>query len=139
CVEAYASAAWTAKRAAQAIQNGEKSSLKNILDQKADISCKDVFDHAARGDKLAERIINETAHALALLCVNMLHVTEPQQFVFAGGMIAAGDILLKKIKHYFDREIWALKKESVEICFAQLGEDAGIIGAAALARQLDNN
>ena len=39
------------------------------------------------------------------------------------------------IKYYFDEQIWTLKKESVEICFATLGEDAGIIGAAALARE----
>ena len=64
----------------------------------------------------------------------MLHITEPQKIVFAGGMIAAGDILLNRIRHYFNKYIWNLKSESIEICFATLGEDAGIIGAAALAR-----
>ena len=49
-------------------------------------------------------------------------------------MIAAGDILLDRIKYYFDQLIWNIKKENVEICFATLGEDAGIIGAAALAK-----
>jgi hypothetical protein len=49
-------------------------------------------------------------------------------------MIAAGDILLNGIKRFFDEHIWTLKKEAVEICFATLGEDAGIIGAAALAQ-----
>jgi glucokinase len=48
-------------------------------------------------------------------------------------MIAAGDILLNRIKDYFNEHIWSLKKETVEICFATLGEDAGIIGSAALA------
>jgi glucokinase len=64
----------------------------------------------------------------------MLHTTEPDRIVFAGGMIAAGDALLDRIKHYFNEHIWTLKKETVEICFATLGEDAGIIGAAALAK-----
>jgi glucokinase len=48
-------------------------------------------------------------------------------------MIAAGDVLLNRIKDYFNEHIWTLKKEMVEICFATLGEDTGIIGAAALA------
>jgi glucokinase len=51
-------------------------------------------------------------------------------------MIAAGDILLNRIKDYFNEQIWKLKKETVEICFSTLGEDAGIIGAAALAKQI---
>ncbi|MHC4636722.1 MAG: ROK family protein [Planctomycetota bacterium] len=139
CVEAYASASWTAKRAAEAIKDGAESTLKKVFDAKGEITCRDVFDHARTGDKLAIGITDETARALAILCVNMLHVTEPQRIVFAGGMIAAGEVLLNRIKEYFDEEIWSLKKETVEICFAQLGEDAGIIGAAALARQMNEN
>ncbi len=65
----------------------------------------------------------------------MLHTTEPKRIVFAGGMIAAGDVLLNRIKDYFNEHIWPLKKETVQIRFAALGEDAGIIGAAALAKQ----
>jgi glucokinase len=134
CVEAYASANNTAKRAKEAVENGEQSSLKKVLEQKGEITCKDVYDHLKKGDALAKKITDETAKALAILCVNILHTTEPQRIVFAGGMIAAGDILLDRIKYYFNQEIWKLKKETVEICFATLGEDAGIIGAAAMAK-----
>jgi glucokinase len=133
CAEAYASASNTAKRATEALQAGEKSTLKKVLDKNGQITCKDVYNHLKAGDKLAKKITDETAKALAILCINALHATEPQRIVFAGGMIAAGDILLNRIKDYFNEQIWNLKKETVEICFATLGEDAGIIGAAALA------
>lgn len=133
CVEAYASASNTAKRAAEALEAGEQSTLKKVLDENGRITCKDVYDHLKASDKLAKKITDETAKALAVLCINTLHATEPQRIVFAGGMIAAGDILLNQIKEYFNEQIWKLKKETVEICFATLGEDAGIIGAAALA------
>jgi glucokinase len=136
CVEAYASANNTAKRAAEAIEAGAKSSLAKVLKEKGRLTSRDVYEHLAAGDALAKKITDETAKALALLCVNILHTTEPQRIVFAGGMIAAGDILLDRIKYYFNREIWKLKKETVEICFATLGEDAGIIGAAALSLEL---
>ena len=135
CVEAYASASSTAKRAAEAVEAGTKSSLKKVLEKEGQITCKDVYEHLAAGDKLARQITDETAKALAIVCVDMLHVTEPKRIVFAGGMIAAGDVLLNRIKHYFNEYIWPIKKETVEICFATLGEDAGIIGAAALAKQ----
>jgi glucokinase len=134
CVEAYASASWTAARATEAIEAGAESSLKEVLQDKGQITCKDVYEHLAKGDELAKKITDETAKALALVCINVLHTTEPSRIVFAGGMIAAGDVLLDRIKHYFNEEIWTLKKETVQICFATLGEDAGIIGAAALAR-----
>jgi glucokinase len=137
CAEAYASASATAKRATEAIEAGEKSSLKEVLRKNGQITCKDVYEHLAAGDKLAKRITDETAEVLAVLCVNMLHCTEPERFVFAGGMIAAGEVLLDRIKYYFKQYIWKIKPEdSVEICFATLGEDAGIIGAAALAREM---
>ncbi len=134
CVEAYASAKSTAKRATEAIEAGAQSSLKKVLDEKGEITAKDVYGHLKAGDGLAKEITDGTAKALAMVCINMLHITEPRRIVFAGGMIAAGDVLLNKIKHYFNEHIWSLKKETVEICFATLGEDVGIIGAAALAQ-----
>ena len=88
----------------------------------------------ATGDELAKEIVDGTAEALAITCINMLHTTEPQRIVFTGGMIAASDALLSRIRHFFEQHIWTIKKEQVEICFATLGEDTGIIGAGALAR-----
>ncbi len=110
CVEAYASATWTAARATEAIETGAESSLKKVLQEKGEITCKDVYEHLAKGDELAKKITDETAKALALVCINMLHTTEPSRIVFAGGMIAAGDALLDRIKHYFNEQIWTLKK-----------------------------
>jgi glucokinase len=137
CAEAYASASATARRATEAIEAGEQSSLKEVLEEKGEITSKDVYEHLGKGDKLAKKITDETAEVLAVLCVNMLHCTEPERFVFAGGMIAAGEMLLDRIRYYFKQHIWKIKSEdNIEICFATLGEDAGIIGAAAMAGEL---
>ena len=140
CVEAIASASNTARRATAAVKTGETSSLQQILNETGEITCKDVYQHLAQGDALALRITDETHQALAIMCVNMLHVTDPARIVFSGGMIAAGDLLLKGIQTKFDEYIWTLRKETVEIVFASLGEEAGIIGAAALGRdELDTH
>jgi len=134
CVEAHASAKSTGRKAQEAVEAGEQSSLTKVLEENGAITCKDVYDHLKAGDELAKKVTDDTAKALAILCVNVLHATEPERIVFAGGMIAAGDVLLNKIKEYFNEHIWKMKKETVEICFAVLGGDAGIIGAAALAK-----
>jgi len=136
CVEAYASASWTAQRAKEALEAGEVSSLAALLNRNGGITCEDVWRHREEGDALAERITDETARALGMLCVSLLHVLEPCRIVFAGGMIAAGQVLLDRIRHYFDEQIWTMKKEPLEIVFSSLGEDAGITGAAGLGREL---
>ena len=136
CIEAHSSATAAAAMATEKIQAGEKSSLAEIYNSNGAITCKDVFDASADGDKIAVEITETVARTLGIACVNVLHVTEPGRIVFGGGMIAAGDVFLKRIQHYFDEYIWTMKKENVEICFASLGSDAGMIGAAALASAL---
>jgi len=135
CVEAYGSANSTAGRAMEALQAdlSSESTLKAVLDKHGEVTSKDVFQHAENGDPLALEIVDGTAEALAIMCINMLHTSEPSSVVFSGGMIAAGDFLLSKIRHFFDEHIWTLKKENIKICYATLGEDTGIIGAGSLA------
>lgn len=134
CVEAYSSANSTVARATEAIREGKETPLAKILDEDGKLTCKQIYEAAADGDALAIKITEGTARALGLLCVSLLHFSGPRRIVFAGGMIAAGDLLLKRIQYYFEKYIWPMKEESLEICFATLGEDAGIIGNAALAK-----
>ena len=134
CAESYASADSTVRRAAEAIEAGATSTLADLLKKNEQITCRDIYEKSTLGDELAVEITEGTAKTLGLLCVNVFHVTEPARIVFAGGMIAAGEPLLERIRHYFAEYIWPLKEESVEICFAALGQDAGIVGAAALAQ-----
>jgi len=134
CVEAYASANSTTNRATEAIQEGRQSTLTKTLEKNGEITSKDVFEHATNGDALAKEIVEGTTKALALVCVQLAYIIEPKQIVFAGGMIAAGDSLLNQTRQFFKQYISeSSKKESIEICFATLGEDAGIIGTSALA------
>ena len=133
CVEAYSSASATAMRAKEAICAGVKSSLGKVLAEKGEITCKDVYDHSAAGDKLAREITDGTAESLAVLCVTLLHLTGPKRIIFYGGMISAGNLLLEPIRKFFGEQVWKIQKEETELCFATLGDDAGIIGAAALA------
>ena len=133
CFEAYASAKQTALRAEEALDKGRESALQEIRRQKGKISSKDVFDQAKGGDELALEVVDGTARFIALASINMNHITEPQKVVLAGGMIQAGEILLFKVRHFYNDLMWRADLEPMEICYARLGGDAGMIGAAGMA------
>ncbi len=134
CLEAYASASYTARRATEAVEAGERSSLAEVLKAKGEITSEDVVNAASAGDALAARIFDETCMYLAVACVNMQHAINPERILMAGGMIHAGeDVLLKPIRQKAAEMTWKAADDLPEIMFATLGNDAGLIGAAGAA------
>jgi glucokinase len=69
-----------------------------------------------------------------MACVNAARWLDPQMLALAGGMAGAGDFLLKRVKRHFATLNWKMAETKMEIVLATLGNDAGMIGAAALAR-----
>ncbi len=133
CTEAYASASSTTRRAIELLAEGAPSSLQQIYKAKGEVTCLDIYLHAEDGDDLAYNITEGTAKVLGLLCVNIMNFTDPKKIVFAGGMIGSGDQLLDRIIYYFQKYAWPGRENNVQIMFATLGKDAGIIGNASLA------
>lgn len=134
CLEAYTSAMHTARRASEAIEAGEPSSLGELLAAPGGaITAKDVFEAAKAGDPLAGRIVDETATYLGIACVNLCRLLDPQMIVFAGGMVQAGPYLLDRVNEAFAKHDWAMSESRVRIVPAVLGSDAGLIGAAGVA------
>ena len=135
CLEQYASASACGRRACELIEAGGKSSLKAVYDaNKKHVSAKDVFAHAKAGDKLAEQIVSEVTQYLGIACINLCRIFDPQMIVFAGGMILAGDELFDRVRAVFNDCTWSIGSPLPEIVPSQLGNDAGFIGAAAVAR-----
>lgn len=85
---------------------------------------------------MADKLVEDTAFYLALGVMNLMHTIDPDMVVFAGGMIAAGDTFLERIRHHVLELAFAVPAARTRICFAQLGGEAGFIGAAGCARQL---
>ncbi|HUW84388.1 MAG TPA: ROK family glucokinase [Phycisphaerae bacterium] len=133
CLEAYSSAAATARRAVAAIEAGEASSLKLQIDAGQQIKSQQVEQAARDGDALADRIWDEACYYLATACINMQHFSNPQRVVLAGGMIGAGDFLLDRVRKHAEAMTWHAADDLPEIIFATLGNDAGLIGAAGSA------
>lgn len=136
-LEAYASALAVVKRTHEAlIHAGGMSDLSIILRDRGELTARDIFETAAKGDHVASKIVEETAYYLAVGATNMMHTIDPDRIVFGGGMIAAGPTFLARIHHHIRRLAFPVLAEKTQVCYAKLGTDAGFIGAAACARQL---
>jgi glucokinase len=137
CLEAYASATAVVKRTLERLEEkGARSSLHEFLRAGEELTARRVFEAAAAGDELAGKIVEETAFYLAVGAVNLMHIINPQMVVFAGGMIAAGDGFLERIRQHVREVAFPVLAAKTKICYAQLGSDAGFIGAAACGRAL---
>ncbi len=137
CLEAYASATSVVKRTYEALnEQPATSSLRELLHAVGELTARDVFIAATAGDALAERIVEETAYYLAIGAMNIMHTIDPDMVVFGGGMTAAGESFLERIRHHVRELAFPVPAARTLIRYAQLGTDAGFIGAAGCARQL---
>jgi glucokinase len=136
CLEAYASATAVVKRAHEAMEQDSTSGLHKVKHAGAELTAKDVFVAAAAGDELSERLVDETAYYLAVGTTNVLHSIDPDMVAFAGGMTAAGPVFLDRIRHYVKELAFPVPAEKCDIRYAELGSNAGYIGAAGCGRQL---
>jgi len=126
CIEAYASATSMVRRFKESLKSGVPSSLKDA----GEITAKMINDAAFQGDKASLDIIKETGHYLGVALVNIMHVLNPEVIVLTGGMIGSGDLLMNPIKQVIKEKAFEASAKETKIVFSQLGNDAGIIGAA---------
>lgn len=130
CLETYCSATGVVKRFREALAEGQASSLPGGGMNIEDITSRDIFEAAARGDALAAQIVDQTARYLAIGCDIAVNIVDPDIIVLTGGMIAAGDLLMKPLEKYARELFFPRPKEHTRLAFTQLGGDAGILGAA---------
>lgn len=138
-LEAYASATALAQRCNEALAAGETSSLQALRCSRGELSPEDageIFQAAAAGDTLAQRLVEETAYYLAVGAVNMMHTIDPDMVVFGGGMTRAGPAFLERIRYHVRQLAFPVPAQKTQIVYAQLGNEAGFIGAAGCARML---
>ena len=139
CLEQYASATGVVHIAQDKAEEYEGSSrLKTMIDNGDEITSKIVFDLAKENDYLANKVVDAVCHDLGLACANLSNVLNPEYVVIGGGVSAAGGFLLKRVKANFEKYAFPTVRTSTQLKLAELGNDAGVIGAASLARQFAN-
>ena len=92
---------------------------------------------AAVGDQDALEVLSEFAWWVGVGLSNLANVLDPEAFVVGGGLVEAGDLLLDPVRRAFSDLLQAggaARRPPVDVLPASLGEHAGAIGAALLAR-----
>lgn len=133
CLETVSSATGMVRLAKERLAHNGSSSLSQ-QDEKT-LTTKDLFEAAAKGDAVAQDVIEEAIDHLGYAIANLANSLNPAKIVIGGGVSKAGESLLKPLRKVFNQ--YALKRvaESAEIKQAHLGNDAGIYGAVWLAIQ----
>lgn len=95
------------------------------------VTAKDVYDAAAAGDENAKRVVNEAGSALGMAAAMLGCVANPEMVLLGGGVSAAGRALLDPVEAAFRKNVFPPCGD-VRFAVAQLGNNAGIFGGAAL-------
>lgn len=125
CLEQYASATGIVRIAEKLRKENGNTALP------AGCTAKQVFDYAKEGDELAMQAVEELGRYLGLALASCACVLNPEGIVIGGGVSRAGKILLDVTEKNFQTYVFKPCR-NVKFCLAELGNDAGIYGAAAM-------
>jgi len=139
-LEAYASATGIVARAKKALYSHPGSALQQSNMESSPLSALAVSQAADAGDQLAKDLVGQTAEYLGRGIATMAHIIDPEAFILGGAVNFGGDetplgrSFLDAVIAETRRLIFPVLGEKLVINFAQLGSDAGYVGAAGMAR-----
>lgn len=128
-LEALASGPAIAGEALRRIEQGVQTSLAT---HRQELNAQHVSQAADAGDQLAIELLAQAGRYIGLGLVNLIHILEPSLVLIGGGVSQAGDWLFEPIRRTVHERVMSPVFRSVQILPAALGEDVGLLGAAAL-------
>lgn len=137
CLEIMASGTALARETAKQIKNGKKSHVMEMVESNTEnITAEKVALAARRGDLLASDMVNRVAFYLGIGMSNIINIFNPEIIIIGGGMSKMGEMLLRPARKVVRERALKFPARNTRIVRAQLGDNAGTIGAALSA--LDN-
>ena len=137
CWERYSSATGLIISTKEAmLANPDKESpIWKLVDGNLDnVNGRTAFDAMRAGDPVGKKVVDEYIAYLGCGLANCVKTLQPDILCIGGGICNEGETLLAPVREYVDREQYGGAKVRTKICKAQLGNDAGIIGAALLGK-----
>ena len=132
CLEAYCSATGVARSAREFLANSDEPSLLRDIDPEK-ITSYDVSVAAAKGDKIANEIYQFTGKILGEACANFATFCSPEAFIFFGGLVKAGDLIMNPIKKAYDESVLKVYQGKAKFLVSGLdGSSAAVLGASAV-------
>lgn len=133
CWETYASATGLIRSTREAMEAHPESALWRLAPSPSAVDGRTAFDAAQAGDPAARAVVEEYTADLACGILNLINLLQPEVLCVGGGVARQGETLLAPVRALADREEFTRDAaRRTRICAAQLGNDAGIIGAALL-------
>ena len=133
CFEAVASGTALAREALRIARERPSSSLGRALAGGREIAGPLVTELAHDGDAAAIAAIELIGERLGVAIANFVNIFNPEVVVVGGGVIAAGELLLRPARAVVAQRALPPSRDEVKIVAARFGVEAGMIGAAALA------
>lgn len=133
CVESLASGTALGREGRAVAESSPDSALGKLLAEGKEVDGRAVTECALAGDEVAIGVFDLIGSRLGVACASLANVFQPDAIVVGGGVIAAGDLLLEPARREV-RERALNPMNKTPILEATLGNDAGMIGAAAMAR-----
>ena len=140
-LEAYCSATALMQRYHEAMAAGRKSSVSDRMDDVTALSPLLMAEEAEKGDELSRELILEMARCLGTATTSICHVIDPTMVLLGGAMTFGrhetriGRDFLERVRKEFRQRTFEVLAERITIDYAELGGNAGFIGAAGCARR----
>ena len=134
CWEALAARDAIVRRAISKIEDGRQTAIAETVDYRfGSITPALIARCAEQGDSVAVEVLEETGYYLGLGIANLIQLYNPEVLVIGGGIAQAGRLLFEPILRTVRARAHMVPASTCRILPSQLGDDAGIIGAAVLA------
>lgn len=134
CWESYSSATALIRMTKEKADECRKNSRSSLLTDAEKITGRTAFDAARKGDAAALEVLRVYYDYLACGLTNIINIFQPETISIGGGISGEGQSMIDELEPRISREVYGKGiVPSTKIRIASLGNDAGIIGAAALS------
>ncbi|MBR5764144.1 MAG: ROK family protein [Bacteroidaceae bacterium] len=132
CLETYCSATGVARTAREILTKDSTPSLLRNLNPE-EITSKDVYDAAVKGDAVALKIFDFTGKILGEALADFAAFSSPEAFIFFGGLTKSGKYIMDPIKDSYNENVMPIFKGKAKMLVSELKDsDAAVLGASAL-------
>ena len=136
CLECYCSATGVARTARELLEKSNRPSLLRDMNP-ADITSLDVSIAAGKGDELAKEIYEFTGEMLGEACADFATFCSPEAFIFFGGMVKAGELIMEPIRRAYEAHVMNVFKGKAQFLVSGLdGASAAVLGASAIGWEI---
>jgi len=134
CLETMASGTAIARQARERVARCVPTLIADLAEGDLEhITAKLVAEAASQGDVEAQEIIAEAMHYLGIGMASLVNLFNPRLIVIGGGLTNIGESLFGPVRRAIDQRAFRAQAQAVRVVQAELGDNAGVLGAAAVA------